>query len=253
MIEEAEGRSPTSKVGKGGVYREKKAEYDKIDKELQEIKQVNNARIEQNKDLISKFEKQKQEQLEKSNTEIKRADGLLARFEAMSVLSEKNPTVKYASWFIFLLFVLIEASPILVKLLSRRGPYDELIEKEEYEKQIEYKKQKIKAKILANNYLELLKQKDELQIEAEKRNNEKLIEEIEKAKDEINKLAVGKWKQKEIDSISKQVDNELNEAEKNIDSQDIDEEPDKEVVSEQNVELEEETQGDITSEDDEIA
>jgi hypothetical protein len=93
------------------------------------------------------------------------------------------------------------------------GPYDELIDKEEYEKQIEYKKQKVKAKILANNYLELLKQKDELQIDAEKRNNEKLVKEIEEAKNEINKLAIGKWKQQEIQSIYKEVAREISSSE----------------------------------------
>ncbi|MDF1549584.1 MAG: DUF4407 domain-containing protein [Bacteroidales bacterium] len=243
VIEEAEGRSPTSRIGKGNVYREKKAEYDKIDKELLELKQLNNNRIEQNKELIAQLETQKQTQLSKSNSEIKNADGLLARFEAMSALAEKNVTVKYASWFIFLLFVLIEASPIIVKLLSRRGPYDELIEKEEYEKQIEYKKQKIKAKVLANNYLELLKQKDELQLLSEKRNNENLVNEIEKAKDEINKLAVGHWKKKEIESLNKLVEKELNEQnhkvenmEETLEEENLDEEP---VIEMENSEMQE--------------
>ena len=125
----------------------------------------------------------------------------MARLEAMSILKDKNVTVSRASWFIFILFILIEAAPILVKLLSRRGPYDELIDKEEYEKQIEYKKQKIKAKVLANNYLELLKQKDELQIEAEKRNNENLVKHIEDAKEDINKKVVEKWKEKELETV----------------------------------------------------
>jgi hypothetical protein len=205
IIEEAEGRSATLKVGKGSVYKEKKAEYDKIDAELTELKQKNNSQIEENLKSIRMLEGKKQNQLDKSKTEIKRADGLLARFEAMSELSRKNSTVKYASWFIFILFILIESSPILVKLLSQRGPYDELLEKEEYEKLIEYKKQKVKAKVLANNYLELLKQKDELQVEAEKRNNQNLIQEIEHAKDEINKIFIGKWKQKEIESIGSEL------------------------------------------------
>ena len=211
MIAEAEGRSPTSKIGKGKVFREKKAEYDKIDKELRVLKNKNGLRIEKNRETLAQLETKRQLQVDKSNTKIKQADGLLARLEAMGVLSEKNTTVMHASWFIFILFILIESSPILVKLLSKRGPYDELIEKEEYEKQIEYKKQKIKAKILANNYLELLKQKDELQIEAEKRNNEKLVKEIEDAKDEINRLAIGKWKQKEIETLTAEVEAELKE------------------------------------------
>jgi hypothetical protein len=209
MIEEAEGRSATLKIGKGSVYKEKKAEYDKIDQELTELKQRNNQQIERNLQTIAQLDQNKQNQVSKSKAEIKKADGLLARFEAMAELSKNNTTVKYASWFIFILFILIEASPILVKLLSRRGPYDELLEKEEYEKLIEYKKQKVKAKVLANNYLELLKQKDELQIEAEKRNNENLIKEIESAKDEINKIFIGRWKQKEIETISSELSDEI--------------------------------------------
>jgi hypothetical protein len=211
MIAEAEGRSATSKIGKGSVYKEKKAEYDKVDFELNELKQKNNQQIKQNIETLASLEQNKQVQNNKSKTEIKRADGLLARFEAMSALTKNNPTVDMASWFIFILFVLIEASPILVKLLSQRGPYDELLEKEEYEKLIEYKKQKIKAKVLANNYLELLRQKDELQTESEKRNNEILIKEIEAAKDEINKIFVGKWKQSEIASIDKKLIKEIEE------------------------------------------
>ncbi len=209
MIEEAEGRSATSKMGKGAVYKEKKAEYDKVDAELKDLKQKNNKQIEQNLNTIASLEQNKLNSSVKSKTEINQADGLLARLEAMSALTAKNSSVNLASLFIFILFVLIEASPILVKLLSRRGPYDELFEKEEYEKLIEYKKQKVKAKILANNYLELLKQKDELQIESEKRNNENLVKEIEIAKDEINKIFIGRWKQSEIDAINKKLELEL--------------------------------------------
>lgn len=257
MIEEAEGKSGTAKVGKGGVYREKKEEYEKIDKELTELKERNNKLIEINLNKLANLEKKRQDQFDSSSSKIKQADGLLARMEAMAVLADKNETVKYASWFIFILFILIESSPLLVKLLSKRGPYDELIEKEEYEKQIEYKKQKIKAKILANNYLELLKQKDELQIESEKRNNENLIKEIEAAKDEINKMAIGKWRKKEVEAITKEiegeiegeleneypVDVELESSENNIEDSEINNIDGKNVDSEPNNEISEEVIG----------
>jgi hypothetical protein len=206
MIEEAEGRSATSKVGKGAVYKEKKEEYDKISKELEDLKQKNNSQIQQNLGSIALLLQKKDEQTEQSKSEIKQADGLLARFEAMSVLTRENKVVNYASWFIFILFVLIESSPILVKLLSQRGPYDELFDKEEYEKLIEYKKQKVKAKILANNYLELLKQKDSLLLESEKRNNEQIIQEIELAKQQINLAYIGKWKESEMEAINQKLE-----------------------------------------------
>lgn len=210
MIEEAEGRSPTSAVGKGVVYAEKKAEYKKIDKELNELKASNQQQIKDNAAILVNLQSKRQQQIDKTGEKIKQSDGLLARMEAMSKLSENNTTIKYATWFIFALFILIESSPILVKLLSKRGPYDELIDKEEYEKLVEYRKQKLKAKILSTNYIELLQQRDDLQTESEKRNNEKLILEIEKAKDEINKLAIGNWKKDEIEALTKQIKDEMN-------------------------------------------
>ncbi len=201
VIKEAEGQSPTGIVGKGPVYREKKAELDRLDKQLEQINKTNREQIDLNNKRINELEQVKTTKTQINKAEIEKSDGLLARLQALSALREQNATLNTAVWFIFILFILIEAAPILVKLLSRRGPYDELLEKEEYEKQIEYKKQKIKARVLANNYIELLKQKDELQVEAEKRNNEKLIKEIEQAKEDINKKVVEKWKEYELQQV----------------------------------------------------
>jgi len=210
IIIEAEGKSPTGSIGKGPVYREKKKEYDKIDTELTELNKRNNLLISSNNQQIKNLLEIKNKQTNQSKLEIRKADGLLARLEAMSILGERNKTVKYASWFIFLLFVLIESAPVLVKLLSSRGAYDELIEKEEYEKIVEYKKQKIKTKTLANNYIELLKQKNELEIDSEKRNNESFVKQIEDAKQEINSEFIKQWKQKEIENINIEEFNEQN-------------------------------------------
>ncbi len=216
VIKEAEGQSPTGIVGKGPVYREKKAELDRLSKQLDRISKTNNIQIEENRNRIKQLENQKDNQNKINKAEIQKSDGLLARLEAMAELRKKNSTLNTAAWLIFILFVLIEAAPILVKLLSQRGPYDELLEKEEYEKQIEYKKQKIKARVLANNYIELLKQKDELQIEAEKRNNEKLIQEIEQAKNDINKKLIEKWKIHELKQVKElKIENETVDSSKN--------------------------------------
>ena len=209
IIKEAEGKSPTGKIGKGPVYREKKAEFERLNQNLTVLKENNTAQIKLNNKKIEELELKQDEKIEQSTKEIYKADGLLARLEAMSKLKDKNTTVNLASWFIFILFVLIEAAPILVKLLSRRGPYDELIEKEEYEKIVEYKKLKLKAKLVANNYLEIIQQKDNLQIESEKRNNENLIKYIEEAKNDINKKVVEQWKENELELINNTTKNEI--------------------------------------------
>ena len=201
VIKEAEGKSPTGKIGKGPVYREKKAELDRLNKQLTKLTEENNHLIAENRKKIKQLENKKAEKTAIDKAELRQSDGLLARLEALANLKKRNQTLNTAVWLIFVLFILIEAAPVLVKLLSRRGPYDELLEKEEYEKQVEYKKQKIKARVLANNYIELLKQKDELQVEAQKRNNEKLIQEIEQAKNDINKKVIEKWKLYELQQV----------------------------------------------------
>ena len=46
----------------------------------------------------------------------------------------------WTSILIMLLFVTIETAPIIVKLLSKKGPYDELLERIEYEHFLEQQK-----------------------------------------------------------------------------------------------------------------
>jgi uncharacterized protein YpmS len=52
-------------------------------------------------------------------------DGLMARIDALGELPW------FPSFFIFLLFLAIETAPIMVKLMSPKGPYDFKLEEEE--------------------------------------------------------------------------------------------------------------------------
>jgi len=65
------------------------------------------------------------------------SDGFLARMEAMSNFKSNSFIVSLTSLFITLLFIVIESSPIIVKLLSKKGPYDYLLEAEEFSKEAE--------------------------------------------------------------------------------------------------------------------
>jgi Domain of unknown function (DUF4407) len=59
---------------------------------------------------------------------------LLARLTALEKLSKKDSTVAASSLLVTLLFIIIEISPILVKMLSKEGLYESLInEKQNYE------------------------------------------------------------------------------------------------------------------------
>jgi hypothetical protein len=121
-ISEAEGTKGTMKIGKGPVFKEKIAKHDLARSELETLRKTNEAKI---ADLEAKS-KTLQTDLDKkvSNTQpvIDGFDGLMARINAL----DKLPWLP--SFFIMLLFLAIETSPIIAKLLSPQGEYDFKIE-----------------------------------------------------------------------------------------------------------------------------
>ena len=58
--------------------------------------------------------------------------GFDKRLDALGNVSQNSATISMASIFIMLLFLASEMSPVLVKLLSSRGPYDDILENDEH-------------------------------------------------------------------------------------------------------------------------
>jgi hypothetical protein len=117
-ITEAEGTAGTKKLGKGPVFKEKIAKHDLAKKELDTLQKTNLAKIAE----MEKNTKTLQTDLDKKVSEtqpiIDGFDGLMARINAL----DKLPWLP--SFFIMLLFLAIETSPIIAKLLSPKGEYD---------------------------------------------------------------------------------------------------------------------------------
>ncbi|WP_337968233.1 DUF4407 domain-containing protein [uncultured Flavobacterium sp.] len=117
-ITEAEGTTGTKKLGKGPVYKEKREKHDATLKEFETLKATNEAKIVEKE----KIGKQLQADLDKKVTQtqpiIEGFDGLMARINAL----DKLPWLP--SFFIMLLFLAIETSPIIAKLLSPKGEFD---------------------------------------------------------------------------------------------------------------------------------
>jgi hypothetical protein len=124
-ISEAEGTAGTKLLGKGPVYKEKREKHDAALAELQQLKTTNTEKIRDLEIQISSWEVAYTDQVNGSQPLIDGFDGLMARISALDELPW------FPSFFIFLLFLAIETSPIIVKLLSPRGPYDYKLEDEE--------------------------------------------------------------------------------------------------------------------------
>ena len=124
-ITEAEGTAGTKLLGKGPVYKEKREKHDALLAELQQLKIDNKGKITALENEIVKLKGDYDTQVATTQPIINNFDGLMARVNALGKLPW------FPSFFIFLLFLAIETSPILAKLLSPKGAYDYKLEDQE--------------------------------------------------------------------------------------------------------------------------
>jgi len=117
-ISEAEGREGTLLLGKGPVYQEKR---DKHDAALAELSLMKSQAIPLKEPLLlalTELRQTEETHLAETQPIIDGFDGLMARIGALGEL----PWLP--SFFIFLLFLAIETSPIFAKLMTPSGTYD---------------------------------------------------------------------------------------------------------------------------------
>ena len=124
-ITEAEGTAGTMLLGKGPVYAEKREKHDAALAELQQLKQVNAEKIVGIETQIADLNTEYAKTVTDTQPIIDGFDGLMARINALGELPW------FPSFFIFLLFLAIETSPIIAKLLAPKGEYDIKLEEEE--------------------------------------------------------------------------------------------------------------------------
>jgi hypothetical protein len=121
-ITEAEGTAGTMLLGKGPVYKEKREKHDAALAELSQLKIDNKAKITATEAQIAKLKMDYDTKVSTTQPVIDRFDGFMARINALGEL----PWIP--SFFIFLLFLAIETSPIFAKLISPKGEFDYKLE-----------------------------------------------------------------------------------------------------------------------------
>ena len=124
-ITEAEGTAGTKRLGKGPVYKEKREKHDAALAELNQLKADNKEKITGLEKQITELQDAQKTSVSDSQSIIDNFDGLMARVNAL------NELPWLPSFFIFLLFLAIETSPIFAKLISPKGAYDYKLQDEE--------------------------------------------------------------------------------------------------------------------------
>jgi len=150
-IAEAEGRKGTKKLGKGPVYAEKRAKHDASLLALNQLKKENQVKINQKEKAILTLQENQKLAEKASQPIISNFDGLMARINALGKLPF------FTSFFIFLLFLAIETSPIIAKLLAPKGEYDFKLEEREsaiktwVKQQVQQREKMLQADISIDN------------------------------------------------------------------------------------------------------
>lgn len=188
IISEAEGRSVTNKVGKGPVYKEKREQFDKSAQELLELKAKNEQQISAIQQKVNLLDSIKLQEKINQDKNIANYDGLMAQINALQQLPPM------ASWFILLLFICIETAPIITKLLSPRGAYDDYLKEIETEisaVQMEKsfsKSLEMSQKLKVNEYL------SSIDLTTNLKENTHLQDKIKDAHQTMANEAIEKWK-----------------------------------------------------------
>jgi hypothetical protein len=128
--EEADGTGGSKKKNLGPIYKVKKADADRADLEFQSLRERNEQRIRELEGMMSA--KDSLLTTEYAALEKKKMNGPAARLEALSRLTKQSDAIWWANWFVLLLFIAIETAPVFVKLISNKGPYDNLLRTTEH-------------------------------------------------------------------------------------------------------------------------
>jgi hypothetical protein len=207
VIAEAEGRSITKEVGKGPVYREKQIQLARVEQELAELKTRNLKKIESNDTRIAKLQQLQDKEMGEGYQAVNDANGFLARTEAFNSLSIRNQHIGVVNWFIMLLFLVIEVSPVLVKLMLRKGPYDELLDVEERQVRTQLKKTSSEVENNTNYSLNLATEISRLRFKSSLDVAEAKYTALSNARMRLNEAHLKMWEKSQLAKIS--IDTEL--------------------------------------------
>lgn len=140
-IAEADGTGGSGLRNMGPIYKMKKAEADLALDRYNGLKDSLYSRLLTEQSLVEELRAKSSETL--ASLDETALTGLASRINALSRMASKNSAIYWASIFIMLLFIAIECAPLLVKLITHRGPYDHMLAQLESKYKIKSEKQMV--------------------------------------------------------------------------------------------------------------
>ena len=190
---EMDGSCGTGQIGDGPQTRAKKVRVDKLEQIWKQLEIENKEKISQIENNRISYQNDLKSRLETARAESDSLNGLLKRIEILHDIA--SPSI---IWFITLLFLAIELTPIFFKMMLIKSPYD-------------FMNDNIKSLIKAEQGIEIkydfYKDKEGVQRDLViNHQSEKLIKEKMKllqTQSDLNELILDQWKSKESANIKK--------------------------------------------------
>ncbi len=148
--------------------------------------------------LLSKTKKEKEGNYENVSQNY---DGFAAHLEALSLLTDEKPIIKFSKWLITLLFIFIEVAPILFKMMTERGPYDDMMDRLKHDIKVKQLLAISNINEEVNTLVQINRDKNAQKLSAELAANNSLLGMISEAQAEIAREAINEWKRKQIEAV----------------------------------------------------
>ena len=125
-LAEADGTGGSKIRAMGNIYKAKSKAAEKSEQDYQLLYTEIKPMLDEQLTKLDEIDQKKKDEM----TTLNRASltGFASRLKALHRLSEREEAIKIAGLFITILFLIIECSPILVKLISEKSPYDQRVD-----------------------------------------------------------------------------------------------------------------------------
>ena len=198
LMLEIGGYSLSGKAGEGPEARKKNQILNDTEESLDETKyELSELNIQ-----IERLENYREQ--DRKSYETKAAEnGFCQRYEAFAQIDDSNPELTMVIWFIRLLFIIIEVSPVFFRMMIATGSYDELLRANAT--YISKMAQRDSREITEEYDTEIAinTERNRIRLEAENQANRELYYGIAKAQSEVIATAIDNWKKKELEKVTK--------------------------------------------------
>ena len=220
----------SGKRGKGGYYDDLKKIADDAELAYSTTKNSSTSLNEKDYKVIDDIdvkiktrESATQSDIQNQKTIQAQNNGLIARLKALDNLmyeevpfyeivegekqlvkvTKEKTVVWYAKWLITLLFIFIEIAPIMFKMMTERGTYDDILDRIKHEAKVKQLLLQSNINQEINTAVKVHADKNSQKLNAELIANKDLLESIASAQAEIAQVAIEEWKKEQLIKVKK--------------------------------------------------